>query len=458
MGLRPYREGLALGLLAGLLLPACGSTTTSTSTDAPDVGAPDVGAPTPPLCVVGRSKSCGCPDGRTGAQVCASDGTFGACICTAPPESDAGVVTPNLDVPPADVPVAPIDVPVAPVDVPAPTEAGSVDAGSAPSITIGSSTTQSLVDAFAVPAGIIVVTADAVVLRGRDGAEIARWTSAREITAAAFDGTYLAVADRAAMTALSPALAVLGTANVTDACAQVVFVGGARAVCGPANDWDRVFDTYQLPAMRRLNRSAPFTYHGIPMRRVPGRDDFTTVTTGLSPSDINVYRVAASHAALYMGESPYHGAFPVTNTYAFVGLPATHVVTVSGVILDIYPPTCVPMDGRFGTGCFVRDGNLGTLRSGESFVALTEVSATAIAALVGTGTGFSSPACAGGCTLQRIEVAARTVTSTRAHTIAGVAAVVVARHDPYADRFVLGFRSGSDPFRPAGYRVELLAY
>ena len=41
----------------------------------------------PPRCVRGASAACGCPDGRRGAQVCQSDGTFAPCRCEPPPNA-----------------------------------------------------------------------------------------------------------------------------------------------------------------------------------------------------------------------------------------------------------------------------------------------------------------------------------------------------------------------------------
>ena len=32
-------------------------------------------------CISGQSAACSCADGRSGAQICAADGTFGACVC-----------------------------------------------------------------------------------------------------------------------------------------------------------------------------------------------------------------------------------------------------------------------------------------------------------------------------------------------------------------------------------------
>lgn len=63
--------------------------------DHPDAGAPkDRAAPADamdvarPGCVPGMSVACACTDGRTGAQVCVSDNSFGPCVCTGP--RDAG--------------------------------------------------------------------------------------------------------------------------------------------------------------------------------------------------------------------------------------------------------------------------------------------------------------------------------------------------------------------------------
>ena len=35
-----------------------------------------------PLCIPGQSVGCACTDGRSGAQVCSGEGTFGPCVCT----------------------------------------------------------------------------------------------------------------------------------------------------------------------------------------------------------------------------------------------------------------------------------------------------------------------------------------------------------------------------------------
>jgi hypothetical protein len=47
-------------------------------------------AQTPARCVPGQSAACACPEGRTGAQICGPDGTFGACTCQGGDDRDQG--------------------------------------------------------------------------------------------------------------------------------------------------------------------------------------------------------------------------------------------------------------------------------------------------------------------------------------------------------------------------------
>src|SRR4051812_38538874 len=85
-------------LLASAVLLAARSNTPASNPPAPDAGAPaDVATDVVPavdqpaaVCVAERTKACPCGDGRTGAQTCGPDGTFGACACFA---MDAGGAT-----------------------------------------------------------------------------------------------------------------------------------------------------------------------------------------------------------------------------------------------------------------------------------------------------------------------------------------------------------------------------
>jgi hypothetical protein len=65
------------------------------------------GCPGTTRCTEGMSVACTCTDGRSGAQVCLADGTYGACACVG---ADAGVDAPVTDVP-STPDVGPVDAP-----------------------------------------------------------------------------------------------------------------------------------------------------------------------------------------------------------------------------------------------------------------------------------------------------------------------------------------------------------
>jgi hypothetical protein len=151
-----------------------------------------------------------------------------------------------------------------------------------------------LIDLFVVDAGIIVVDASSVALIGRDAKVIKAVPFARQITAAAFDGTTLVVADAAELTVMSPALDVGPTAFLIDGCGSAVLVGGNYFVCGPNTDVSRVYDTYdvRMNPPTRIASSSPYTYDGVPMRPVPGTNHFVTVTLNISPPSFSLFQLA----------------------------------------------------------------------------------------------------------------------------------------------------------------------
>jgi hypothetical protein len=320
-----------------------------------------------------------------------------------------------------------------------------------------------LVDVLVGDLGIYVVTADSVVLYDRTGAEKARVAAPRQITSVAFDGTQLVVADRAKLTTYDPGLVALASADLLETCAASVLVSGNRFVCGPANDWDRIFYTYDTKSGALLASSNQYTYNGIPMRRVPGTDDFITVTDNLSPSDFHLYTVSSSDEVIYINESPYHGDFSVTTTYAFDGSPPVHLITSAGLILKIYDSNCNGDASSFSSTCFVKDGALGTLSGSQYFVAMDSDPSGKLFGLVDPSTSFvlSGP-CASGCLLESVDVADRIVLS-QAIVHLSMARVVAFRYDAIANAAVVGYIVGngsyyfaSDPY--PGYRVSVLPY
>lgn len=314
-----------------------------------------------------------------------------------------------------------------------------------------------LVDVFVTARGIIVVDAERVRLLDRAGAELATFETGREITAAAFDGVRLGVADRAFLFTLDADLVELARVALAEWCRSAVIVSGSRFVCGPDDDWDRVFRTYDLSSGTELAASDEYTYNGIPMFRVPGTDHFVTVTTGSSPSDFHLYEVAPTHDATFIGESPYHGDFPVTDVFAFRGDPATHLITHEGLMLEIFHPDCVAGMSSFTSGCFTRDGDLGSLRVGESYVAMTQDDAGYVYGLREDGDPwFSDPRCESSCTLHRVDVEARSIDRERTYDHAFFDLVRM-RHDAVGGGVVLGVMDEGDRFDGyTGYQVRLV--
>jgi hypothetical protein len=320
---------------------------------------------------------------------------------------------------------------------------------------------QHLIAHFVVDEGVIAVLGDRVALVDRTAQIIKSVPFPREITAAAFDGTTLVIADSAALTVVTRALDVGPSVFVTETCASGVLVSGKRFVCGPANDWDRIFYTYDVgvdPPVQ-IAISSPYTYNGTPMRRVPGTDDFITVTTNLSPSDFHLYRVDATGKAVYINESPYHGDFAATTTYAFDGSPAAHVIQSAGLMLKIYGDGCDSTMNSFNTGCFIKDGVLGTLRSGEAYFGLGDDAAGGMFAVVGSSSAFDAP-CRNGCAFQRIDVTTRTITSQKQHPFtSSYYAPAVPVPDPKCGNIVLGIPTSTDPLASAtGFRLQSFDY
>lgn len=318
-----------------------------------------------------------------------------------------------------------------------------------------------LVDLYVVDAGILVVRADALLLIGRDGVVKKTVPAPRPITSASFDGTRLVAADAAMITVYTPALDPLGTVLLTEACVSSVLVSGGVFVCGPVNDWDRIFYTYDVVGMKAIARSSKaFTYHGRPMRRVPGTDYFVTVTTDLSPSDYYLYKVAPAGADVtYVNESPYHGDFAATMTFAFDKVPAEHLLNLSGLMLRIFGDGCDSQHNSFTSGCFVKDGTLGILPAGGSYLAMTNDAAGRLFTVVGSGSGYPSALCPGGCTLQLIDVAARVVVSQRRHQMAARGFIAL-RPDTSCKMVAVGYSlaTSTSSFDYSGYQIDFLDY
>jgi hypothetical protein len=310
--------------------------------------------------------------------------------------------------------------------------------------------TNKLINVFPSEKGILVVLDDAVVLVARSGAELTRLTAPRTITAAAFDGQYLGVADAAILTTFLPDLTWHAATTLVEGCASAVVVGDSRLVCGPANDWDRIFYTYDLPNGVLLARSDKYTYQGIPIQRVPGTNQFLSLG-----SFYYVYSVGSDGKAAQIATSSFD--LRGSPTYGFDNDPATHLITDSGQLVSLpSAPTCTA-DAGLLNGCIQQDGVLGTIPAGQRFVAFAQDGMGNVIGM--TGAGGLNGACYGGCMLQRAAIATRTVLTSRSYPSSDVGNVVASHHDRWADRFLAGYTlSFTYPMTSAGYRVELVSY
>jgi hypothetical protein len=447
--------------VAALAAASCGST-----------------SPLATACAPGQTVACECPSGAASLKICAAQGSYGACACGDGGAAGASGASGDGGVDAAGTSGAAGAAGTGSggsggtVSDGAAGTGGAVDAGTTSDADPGPTGCvpsgkliggpETLIDLFPIDAGILVVRADAILLVGRDGTVKKTVTAPRPITTASFDGTSLVVGDAAMITVYSPALESRGTVLLTEACASSVLMDGNIFVCGPTNDWDRIFYTYNVSTLKPIARSTQkFTYHGVPMRRVAGTSYFITVSTGSSPSDFYLYNVLPGGSDVaFVNESPYHGDFPVSMTFGFDGTPAAHVVNVDGLLLKIFGDLCDAQHYSSTSGCFVKDGNLGILPAGRSFRALSNDAAGRLFAVTNDSTSYAfDPLCPGGCNVQLIDVAARTVVSQRKHLMAARRFIGL-RPDKSCKMVALGYEvaTSTSSTTYGGYQIDLVDY
>lgn len=400
-----------------------------------------------PHCVPGSQIACACAGRPEGVQRCDVDGTFGGCSCGSSSSQGGSHST-------GDEPGAVSDTPSA--------SAGKASSGGATSDGLGIdlyATNATLIEVFVTDSAIFIVSSDSVRSLDRAGKVLAEHSALRPITSAAFDGELLVVADAAKLTTFDTGLKQLVSANLLEGCVSAVLLSDHRFVCGPENDWDRVFYTYDAKSGDLLATSKKYTYNGIPMSRVPGNDDFVCVTVDSSPSDFHLYTLDDHGESIFVNESPYHGDFRVTDVYAFDGFPATHLVTDTGLLLKIYGDKCSLAAGPFSSECFVKDGALGTLTGEQVFLGMDQDAQGQIYGLVTVGgASYFDPLCDGGCLLQQIDVATRTI--VHQHSVApSLSRVIALRHDPLGQGVIIGSRNAeTDNDDAPGYRVQWYSF
>lgn len=255
---------------------------------------------------------------------------------------------------------------------------------------------------------LLVVDTESVWKLDADGRVVGQFTPGRVITSAAFDGEYLAVADRAIVTALSPTLVELSKTQLTEYCSSSVMMDGHRFVCGPDSMWRRVFSTVDLVSGTIVGRSMPYSGEGDKMMRVPGRSDFVTFAD-FDPPRFSLFEMRDGVATYVgVGGGDFSRSIPLSSANAFTASPSTHMVTTGGSLLRIRGESCgvpgVPL-----TDCLSRDGDLGLLPLGATYLALTDDGLGHVFGLWSSAPQPNGGACSSevGCFLDHIDVSAR---------------------------------------------------
>jgi len=322
---------------------------------------------------------------------------------------------------------------------------------------------QKLVDVFVSEVGVYVVLGTSVTLFDRKDKVVQRVGAPLPLLAAAFDGERLAVADRNKLTIYDANLNLVSSTDTIETCGSLVVLSHHRAVCGPPHDAQRVFYTYDTSRGALLSHSLPYTYNGLPMRRVPGTDDFVTVPTELSGPDFHLYRLLDTDEVSFVNESPYDGGFHVSDTYGFNSSPATHLITDQGQLLEIYGDGCDALHNSVTSGCFLKDGSLGTLTESQRFAGLDTDDYAQTYAMVDTHPNVdpSDDAPIRNFLIQRVDFPSRMVIEQGKLSLQ-LGKLIAFRRDGPGRRVLIALRKGPlyyvEGERYPGYEIRSLAF
>ncbi len=319
-------------------------------------------------------------------------------------------------------------------------------------ITLASGTS-TLVDVFVVDTGIAIIASDSITVVDRTGRVLDSVTLARTVTASAYDGTTLAVADETTLTTYTTSLVPTSSAMLTTSCQYLVMISGGRVVCAP----DSAITTWNLSVYGKgaavETKLAWEMYFPSFFRRIPGTDDIATIDE--NDGEGLLLRVdPTSSMVVSVGGGARETASSWSTALAFEGMPATHLVTDQGALFEIYPSTCsVSLQPSI---CFTGDGDLGVLSTGEVYVGLDGDGGTGtIEGLIATLPQPGQGLCGTGCFVERVDLSTRAVLSKKAYPLDGLS-VVAARHDAVGGALIVGYtRQG---VQTDGYRVALLPY
>jgi hypothetical protein len=408
--------------------------------------------PSSRACVPGRSIACVCPDGAPSVSVCDASETFAPCTCA----RDAGM--PDASTPDASRPECnpytegpcgcgePVP-PLTPTLSPAP-----------PPVTLGSGP-ESLVEVLVGVDGVVVVLRDEIRLLSRSGTLLAQWRSEREILAALRVGGRVVAVDRARVTWLEADLRERTHFEPAQMCLHPLAASCDRVICvtPSVSDWSR--STYDLTTGAELSHDSLPQGDGTPAAVVPGVDAFLTAPWGYSPSNFWYHRILTDGSLRLVSEAPYWGELYTTPTFAFVGWPATHLVTQTGQRMRL--DTCFEATADALGSCMHLDTSVGGF-GGDDTLAMDGAPDGNLSSVRATPRDyFFDPPCVRGCRLERIDVAAGHRTSSRPITFGGGGYEVRVRHDAWSGRAVVSTPHACEHDYPnpcEGWEVRLEAY
>lgn len=358
---------------------------------------------------------------------------------------------------------------------PVPTPPDSPPSGCAPSKQLfhGQKT---VLTAAPVPGGLILARYDGLFRMDRAGNVLSTVTRAQPSLSAAFEAGKLAVGDAQGLAFYDQNLQLLREIPVAGGCQGVLFLSGGRVVCDNRDPVGAAFGTLSTYAVDSgaLLATSPvdFNWAVAPrMQRVPGVEALA--------SEYNqtylLYAVAAGGAISFVNTSPWVGMFLDRLPFTFwgsgrSGTPPVHLISWSGSLLKIYNPDCLGTGAPFDAGCFIPDGELGTLRGADYFAAMVTDGQDLYTVTMDTDANFFPPStrCAGDCLLvQHIDIPSRRVISSRMNSLplARPGYVVAIAHDAECGMLlVASFNDSIDPNNPGvdsnnpDYSVDLVDY
>lgn len=326
-------------------------------------------------------------------------------------------------------------------DVRAPADAApTADAGSAPKPWHAIHHVQFL-GLFTVASGALVVHSEGAVTLARDETLTSAWASPKALTAAAFDGTRLVVADAKELEVRSLQYEAIRTVTLEGKCDFATFAAEHTVICAPkTHNSDGTVSNYDIESGNLVGRSLGLAYEGMPpLRAVPGREQLAQY------SPLALYAMEPAGQLQLLGKGPYGG-----NNAEFLRSGESTLLLDSGEFVRVSNSRTCDTEPL---GCFQTAGLLG-LGVGEKIQAFQALADGGLLTVI-----YSSerhPAAPKVVALQLRDVTTRSIVAQKLYDF-GDDSVTAVRYDEVADQvWVVVSEAHSSP--GSSFRVRLLDY